>query len=349
MNDVFKIIKNAQKLNENFVLATILEKYGSAPRREGAKMLIWQDLSINGTIGGGLVEAMVIKEAAKVHQNKEYRIEEFCLSNKAAASMGMVCGGDVKIILEYIDWQNEKVSSFFDEMYKHFENKTDFIVVTRIPQKEDKTRSLEKWVSTETSCYGTACNEVQCLIEEIHDNFGLLKYRAAFLNKDGYYVEPYLRIENICIFGGGHIGKVLADLCKVIGLYVTVVDDREEFANTDRFSTVDEVIVLPGFEEITDRVRINSQSYVVIVTRGHSYDKEVLAQMLQTKAKYIGMIGSRTKREHVYQGLLEEGFTNSDLERVYSPIGLPIHADTPEEIAVSILAEMIQNEKRLQI
>lgn len=123
------------------------------------------------------------------------------------------------------------------------------------------------------------------------------------------------------------------------------MDDREEFANIGRFSLVDEVAVASGFENINDYVKINHHSFVIIVTRGHSYDKEVLAQMLLAAAKYIGMIGSINKRDHVYQCLMEEDFAHRDLEWVKRPIGLPIHAETPEEIAVSIVAGMIQLRK----
>ncbi len=341
MNDYIKIVRKMQKNSENFVLATILEKTGSAPRSEGAKMLIKRNLSIEGTIGGGLVEAMVIKAAARVHQDHQFRIEDFILSNKDAASLGMVCGGDVKILLEYIDWADLKTNGFFNEIFDLYENKIDFVVITKIPKDYENER-LEKWACTETGFYGTESEEILSLVKEIKENFYQLKYKDAYLQNNRYFVEPYFKTENVCILGGGHIGKVLAELCKSLGFYVTVIDDREEFANAKRFVTVDEVKVVPGFENITDAVKISQHSFVIIVTRGHSYDKEVLAQMLQTDAKYIGMIGSTNKRNHVYQCLLEEGFTFRDLDRVYSPIGLPIHADTPEEIAVSIAAEMIQ-------
>lgn len=346
MKDFFKTVKRAQNNNENFVLATILEKTGSAPRSEGAKMLIKQDLSIEGTIGGGLVEALVIKAAAKIHQDRKFRIEEFMLSNKDAASLGMVCGGDVKILLEYIDWADEKTCRFFQEILNLHEKKTEFVVITKIPEKDDEnspeSNSLEKWACTETGFYGRESDEILSLIKEIKENFYQLKFKEAYLQVEGFFVEPIFNTENACILGGGHIGKVLAELCKNLGFYVSVVDDREEFANAERFNNIDEVVVAPGFENITDYVKINHHSFVIIVTRGHSYDKEVLAQMLLTDAKYIGMIGSSNKRNHVYQCLLEDGFTFNELDRIYSPIGLPIHADTPEEIAVSIAAEMIK-------
>jgi xanthine dehydrogenase accessory factor len=342
MHDFFKIVKKIKKEKENVVLATILEKSGSAPRGEGAKMIVRQDLSIEGTIGGGLVEALVIKAAAKVHQDRQFQIEDFILSNKDAASLGMVCGGDVKILLEYLDWEDEQVRIFFEELEILNENKTDFVVITKIPQENEENQALEKWACTETGFYGTESEAVSSLVKSIRENFYQLKYKDAYLAREGFYVEPFFNNENVCIIGGGHVGKVLADLCKMVGFYVTVADDREEFANPVRFCNVDEVRVIPEYENLTDHLRINPHTYVVIVTRGHSYDKEALAQMLLTEAKYIGMIGSKNKRNHVYQNLIAEGFTYGDLEKVHSPIGVDINADTPEEIAVSIVAEMIK-------
>lgn len=342
MHDFFKIVKKTKNEKENVVLATILEKSGSAPRGEGAKMIVRQDLSIYGTIGGGLVEALVIKAAAGVFQDKKFRIKDFILSNKDAASLGMVCGGDVKILLEYLDWADENVKIFFEEIENLNKSKTDFVVITKIPREDEKIQTLEKWACTETGFYGSESEAVSSLVKSIRENFYQLKYKDAYLAREGFYVEPFFNHENVCIIGGGHVGKVLADLCRMVGFYVTVVDDREEFANPVRFGNVDEVRVVPEYENIADYVRINPHSYVVIVTRGHSYDKEALAQILQTEAKYIGMIGSKNKRNHVYQNLLTDGFTYADLEKVHSPIGIDINADTPEEIAVSIVAEMIK-------
>ncbi|MEO1814342.1 MAG: XdhC family aldehyde oxidoreductase maturation factor [Acetobacterium sp.] len=342
MNDLLKIIKDAQEQRENFVMATILQKSGSTPRSEGARMIIKQDLTVAGTIGGGLVEAMVIRAAVKVHKNKYFQIEEFVLNSKDEASQRMVCGGDLKILLEYIDWWDPQNQFFYGEIVQLIENKTDFVTITKIPQTGNESGSLEKWVCTETGFFGSESDEVHGLVKEIRENFYQLKHHQTFLEKEGFYVETFFNNENVCIVGGGHIGKVLAELCKVVGFYVTVLDDREEFANTRRFNGVEEVMVIPAFKNIENYVKIDQYSYVVIVTRGHSEDKDVLAQILQTEAKYIGMIGSKKKRNHIYQDLLDEGFSYSDLERVHSPIGLNIFADTPEEIAVSIVAEMIQ-------
>jgi len=122
---------------------------------------------------------------------------------------------------------------------------------------------------------------------------------------------------------------------------VVVIDDRPEFADPKKFPDAMEVYQYP-FEGVLDRLPIDESSYLVIVTRGHIYDKTVLAQCLKTNAKYIGMIGSRRKRNLIYENLLGEGLTQDDLDRVHAPIGLHIGAETPEEIAVSIVAELIK-------
>ena len=342
MNDVLMSAKRIIDNHESLVLATILKKSGSAPRGEGSNMMIRPDFTIEGSIGGGLVEAMIIKSAAKVFKEKSSCVENFLLSTENVVNVGTKGNGNLKILLEYIDCQDQLANDFYDEITKSMEKKKDFVIITKIPEASQKESGLKKWICTETGLFGAECDEIISLITEIRENFHEMKHREAYFHDDTYFIEPFFTTENVVIFGAGHIGKVLADLCKVLGFYVVVVDDRNEFANAQRFETADEVIVADYFDRVTDRVKIDQHSFVIIVTRGHIYDKEVLAQMLLTDAQYIGMIGSRTKRNEVYQSLLEEGFTFRDLERVYSPIGLPIHGETPEELAVSIAAEMIQ-------
>jgi xanthine dehydrogenase accessory factor len=143
------------------------------------------------------------------------------------------------------------------------------------------------------------------------------------------------------VFGAGHVSRQIVPLAAHVGFKVVVTDDRQDFADAARFPAAREVLHLP-YEDVLSGFTVDEASYVVIVTRGHTHDKEVLAQALKTKAKYIGMIGSKRKRNIIYGKLLDEGFTEEDLRRVHSPIGLEIKAETPEEIAVSIVAELIQ-------
>jgi len=157
-----------------------------------------------------------------------------------------------------------------------------------------------------------------------------------------FFVESALPSETVYLFGAGHVSQQVALVAALVNFKTVVLDDRAEFANQERFLQADEVIVVTSFNQAFTGLAIDHDSYLVILTRGHVNDKTVLAQALRTKAGYIGMIGSRRKRDMVYQELLNEGFTQEDINRVHCPIGLNIGGETPQEIAVSIVAELIQ-------
>jgi xanthine dehydrogenase accessory factor len=143
------------------------------------------------------------------------------------------------------------------------------------------------------------------------------------------------------VFGGGHVSLQIVPMAALVGFNVVVIDDRPEFADPRKFPEAMSVHEYP-FEGVFDRLPIDQSSYIVIVTRGHLHDRTVVMQALKTQARYIGMMGSRRKKAIVYKKLLEEGFTQADLDRIYSPIGIGIEAETPEELAVSIVAELIK-------
>ena len=155
------------------------------------------------------------------------------------------------------------------------------------------------------------------------------------------FIEPILTAPVLYIFGGGHISLPLAKMARMAGFNIAVIDDRPEFANAERFPEVDTTLA-GDFIESFSKVNIDKSSYIVIVTRGHQHDEVVLEWALGTPAKYIGMIGSKTKVKTIYSHLLAKGISQEQLDGVHSPIGLEIEAQTPEEIAVSILAEIIK-------
>ena len=160
------------------------------------------------------------------------------------------------------------------------------------------------------------------------------------LQPAGVLVEPIISRPVVYIFGGGHVSQKLAPLVSMAGFGLVVADDRPEWANRERFPQAQEIWNEPMDQVLAGR-RLGRDSYVVIVTRGHLYDKEVLGQALGQNAAYVGMIGSRRKRNLIYQALSEEGTSQEQLASVYSPIGLDIGAETPEEIAISIVAELV--------
>ncbi|MGD9211980.1 MAG: XdhC family protein, partial [Desulfobacteraceae bacterium] len=160
-------------------------------------------------------------------------------------------------------------------------------------------------------------------------------------------IEPSARIKRVYLFGAGHVAQPTARFAAMVGFRVIVIDDRSNFANSERFPEAHDIRVIEDFEKVLSDLPINEDSFIVILTRGHFHDGTVLKQALKTNAGYIGMIGSRRKRDLIYDDLLNQGFSRDDFKRVHAPIGLSIGAETPEEIGMSIVAELIH--KRAQL
>ncbi len=332
------------------VLATLVYRAGSAPRDVGAKMLLRADGSSIGTIGGGSVEAKVLKEAGRVIEAGQAKILNFELTAKDLAEEGSICGGNVKVFLE-------PLSSEIPDLFEIYQNISKIkkrggrsllatiISVNHVYSRGDKSKAL---IHQTGQAIGSLLDD-QGLIEKISPEMDEMlrenKAKILVLQREGERVEvllePITSEPTVFIFGGGHISTCLAPLVKTVGFKVVVADDRPDFADRERFPEADEV-VLDSFEGLVERLRIDENAYLVIVTRGHFHDKVVLQQALQTNARYIGMIGSRRKVRMLYENLMKEGIKEDSLKRVRAPIGLDIGAESPEEIAVSILAELIQ-------
>ncbi|HUS07091.1 MAG TPA: XdhC/CoxI family protein [Bryobacteraceae bacterium] len=249
--DIYEEIIRLRRLGQKSALATIVQVKGSIPSFESAKLLVREDGSMLGTIGGGCVEAEVWNVAREVIETEKPRHLNFSLGQDAAYDNGLICGGQLNVFVEPV-----------------------------LPQP------------------------------------------AAF------------------IFGAGHISKSLSRVAGMAGFRTTVVDDREMFANRERFPDADEVIA-GEYEEVFPSIPVNETGYIVIVTRGHRDDMRVLKWAIQTPARYIAMIGSKRKVLSVIRELEKEGIARDRFERVFAPMGLDIGAITPEEIAVAVVAEMI--------
>jgi xanthine dehydrogenase accessory factor len=249
--DVYEELVRLRRLGQKCALATIVEVRGSIPSYQTAKLLVREDGSIAGTIGGGCVEAEVWNAAREVMETGQPRRLSFNLGQDAAHDNGLICGGQLEV-----------------------------------------------------------------------------------------FVEPVAPQPRAFVFGAGHISKGLAKTAGLAGFATVVIDDREAFANRERFPEADETIAAE-YEEVFPRLEVNENSYIVVVTRGHRDDMRVLRWAVGTPAAYIAMIGSKRKVISVVRELEKEGVPATAFERVHAPMGLEIGAVTPEEIAVSVVAEMI--------
>ncbi|MCP4574962.1 MAG: XdhC family protein [Deltaproteobacteria bacterium] len=323
------------------VLATVLKSGGSTPRTAGARMLVRADGSISGTIGGGKVEAAVIEEALTLFSSRDAVIRYFDLTNRdTRSSLDMICGGQMTVLAEYVAATPENVA-VFEVFTRQVEKRQHLFVLGRLGKSvNDRLPSVRRTIIDDAS--EKEVNLPAGLIRTFKEKIRKSRHSLLAETQDqGFLLEPVFVPGTVYLFGGGHVSLCTADFTHRVGFRTEILDDRHEFANARRFPFADGVRVLDSFEQAFVGLSIDRDSYVVIVTRGHLHDKTVLAQALGTPAGYIGMIGSRRKRDAIYAVLLDEGFSKADIERVYSPIGIEIHAQTPEEIAVSIVAELI--------
>ena len=340
INNLWYLINDLINTGESFIIATLFGKTGSAPRENGAKMIIYADGSITGTIGGGLLEAEVRELACQVFETKIPRVHRFNFSAAEIAETNMICGGKCDVLLDYVPGPNPPHQEIYSSIINALNKHECARLVTSIGLANSKQIIANK-----------------CLVNANGNIIGQLGYEFADLNifisetaktdvhifnNQRFLVEPVHGQDWLYIFGAGHIAKQLAILAAMADFKTVVIDDRFEYASKERFPDSD-LVVLDSFEALLLRVQINQEGYLVIATRGHMYDKTVLEQVLKTPSAYVGMIASQRKRRLIYETLqAEKGFEARDFIRVHSPIGLEIRAETPEEIAISIIAELIK-------
>ncbi len=317
---------------QSAVIGAIVRSSGSAPRTSGARMLVRADGSLVGTLGGGSLEGgclMRAKELLTVEAPDSYAELHFDLTNASAAAEGMVCGGEVSVLLQKVSPEQLTV---FRELRDNFHNGMQTMLVTGLPVDGNPPKMY--FLRGEADCGLLLPLRKEILRKSRRTNFIISS------EEQDYFVEPLIHPGTVYRLGAGHVALATAHLASFTGFDVVVMDDREEFANRERYPKAKEVVVLETFNDCLPQ--LGAGDFVVIVTRGHLHDRDVLAQALKTGAGYIGMIGSAKKRKGVYNSLLEDGFTQEDLKRVYSPIGISIGGDTPEEIGLSIVAEMVK-------
>jgi xanthine dehydrogenase accessory factor len=303
-------------------------------------MVIRADGSIIGSIGGGILEAKIQELAREVFQLGKTIVGKYSLNREGPTPIGMICGGDVEFLLHREDASQPARLALYEELLATLVSRKRAWLIIKLPDREVSEGAPAIYVFKD----GSASFDDQGLLRLKELLVEASSTQPSVVTHDGerFYIEPLSSEGTVYIFGAGHIGQKLAHLTKFVGFRTVVLDDRQEFANLELLGSADDIIVPKSFDEAMKDLAVDEESYLVIVTRGHVHDKTVLAQALKTGAGYIGMIGSRKKRDATYQVLAEEGFAAQDFARVHSPIGLDIGAETPEEIAVSIVAELIQ-------
>jgi xanthine dehydrogenase accessory factor len=312
-------------------------------------MIVCADGKGYGTIGGSLLEGTAIEAAKTALIQKKSRFLNFNLTSDDVTGPYMICGGKTVLLLDYVPATKENIE-FFQKWQEVAATNTDFYFLTKIKESGEVVDIIGRGLLFHNGETIGDCKLTRTDIEDLKTRLRIITATSVF-SLDGTEViaDPMGRIKTLYCFGAGHVAVPTAHIASMVGFRVVVTDDRDEFANKERFPNAAEIRINEEYQNAVADIAIDEDSFIVILTRGHQYDRVVLEQALKTSAGYIGMIASRKKRDMIYSALIETGVSWEHLHRVHSPIGLDIDAETPEEIAVSIVSELIKERARQRV
>lgn len=306
----------AQTLAEgnDCLLATVIASSGSTPRSAGAYMLVGRQGRIYGTIGGGNLEYQaILKGQQQLAQRKNF-LFEYVLTAERVANLGMICGGSCKVLFCYLEAGSEAVR----------QSVAQAVAAAK--------RQKPYWLLLPFAAGPLA----------IADRLEMQgKSGQVVIDGQTYYAEQFAYDGRVYIFGGGHLAQEVVPLLTHLDFTCVVIDDREEFSRPELFPGAAEVLQL-DFKRLPEQLSLQQNDYAAVMTRGHLHDADVERFLLHTAAGYIGVVGSRRKAQLTRETLLSEGYSEQQLDRIITPVGLDIGSETPAEIAVSIAAQLIQ-------
>jgi xanthine dehydrogenase accessory factor len=334
------------KKNRQVALATIIEAKGSTPQVSGASAIFSSDRLVAGTLGGGLLEGDAQRIAQAAIKEKQTVIHGFNLHAGLSEEDGAVCGGNVTVLIDALP---KKFEETFQRLHQSLLKKLPGILATRIRVSAGKHVSITRyWIEAAEPSLSGLDESLSGYEKDVSRVF--FEERPVLLRleeevggkKENYlFLEPIIPWPQLVIAGAGHVGRAVAHLGSLLDFEVTIIDDRPEFANKENIPDADHIVV-DHIDKALKTFIMGSDTYLVIVTRGHRQDAEALRACIHSGAAYIGMIGSVRKVKLMREKFLEKGWAAAaQFDRVHAPIGLDIGSQTVEEIAISIAAQLV--------
>jgi xanthine dehydrogenase accessory factor len=347
-------IKQLMEEGETLAIATIVSTLGSTPREVGAKMAVTASGQILGTVGGGCGEAEVIREAVQVIRSRKPAMVKVELLDAIESNSPAVCGGILNVLVDpwWMDAESAACGKLAEELIQVAADGVAAVLATvlTVEHCDDAAPGEKCLIRAEAPKAGNIRNEalLQAILKEAGTRLRREESKQVTLELPGtgskaeVFFEVMPAIRKVIIVGAGHLAVPLVKFARILGFHITVLDDRVMYANRERFPDVDEVLV-GDMAETLGRIEITPQTYIVLITRGHQFDEPCLRKVIHSPAKYIGMIGSRRRLKACFIRFRDEdGIPEELLKRIYAPIGLDIRAESPEEIALSIVSEMVK-------
>ena len=337
MQSLIQELDTAIRSGHSVCYAALVETRGSTPRKAGAAMLVFPDGSQVGTVGGGNVEAEVKRRALQLLPDGSPELLSFQLDSDDGTEDALTCGGRMKILVDPV--RSDANESYYQILLKALSTgtgTTEAIVVDAA--KSGGGHEADRWLLDEQGSILSARAAGP-------PPPGMVSHLKSLSERPRPYIEagisylPNLKRCRLVIVGAGHVGQRVAELAVEVGFDVWVVDDRPEYCNPNRFPQAR--LIVEAFDTALGGLQIDTSTYCIIVTRGHNHDQQALFHLAETKARYLGMIGSRRKIKLIFDNLLREGISRETLQKVYAPLGLDIGSQTVPEIAISIVAELV--------
>ena len=341
MRELLDPLLNAVQSGRRVACCRLIETRGSTPQKPGAAMLVFDDGSQAGTLGGGCVEADVKRQALAIMANDDAAVVRFQLDDDYGWDDGLICGGRMQVLIDPLACAAER--DYFSKLRalsSQGAGGTEAIVF------DAAASGLPEAASYLFDSEGRLTHHVRGPLDEgqapraIREGLKPLADRPRPTARSGVAYLPMLPRCRLVIVGGGHVGQAVGNLAAELDFEVSVVDDREEYVSEARFPRAERRIA-GLMAEVLPNLEITSSTYCLIVTRGHNHDEEALYHLVDRGARYVGMIGSKRKIKLIFDDLLAEGISPEALNRVYAPVGLDIGSQTVMEIAVSIMAELV--------
>ena len=310
-------------------LATVARRSGSLPMSATAKMLVTTRGARLGTVGGGCLEAEITERALEVASARRPAISEHTLNSELAGDYGLSCGGTAVMFIEPV-YGDEALSRVYAACLSALSEGDRALVVTDAIWDNGPGKA----VFAGERIIGSVSHAMQ----GIASAFDLRSELPALSGQ--ILVEPLVGKPRLVVFGGGHVGARVAEAAAFAGWRVTIVDDRADFADPARHPAAESTVAC-DYHDLPPALGIDANTYVVVATRGHQHDAVVVEQLARMETRYLGMLGSRRKVALTWKLLEEQGISRTRLDQIHAPVGLSIGADTPEEIAISVVAELV--------
>lgn len=340
MRDILSDLDRWQRDGGNIALATVVQTWGSSPRRAGAKMGLASEGQFSGSVSGGCVENAVIEAGIEALKTKRPKLLHFGVTDETAWEVGLACGGSIDVFVNPMD------KKIFQELNAVIENEEQAVIVTLIRGPQE-ILGREILIHEDGRRVGVIDSQWDGMILELANDLAArgISHRVSLSETVEIFADVILPAPTLIIVGGVHIAVALSALARPLNFRTVVIDPRRAWGNRERFPNADQLIQAWP-EEAFEKIRITRSTAIVMLTHDPKLDDPALKIALKSRAFYIGALGSKTTNEKRRARLLNEGISESQFAKLNAPIGLDIGAQTPEEIALAIMAEVVKASRK---